>query len=189
MSSLPRHNIQPGELYVSDEPCVITTLLGSCVTVTLYNKHKQFGGMNHFMLPEVIPERQRSDEDFRFGDLSTRHLIKRMLNFDSNREHLEAKLFGGGRVVSALSRANIGQNNVETAKKILAEYGLTPKKEFVEGDKGLKLEFNTETGIVRVKQIRRSKQKVQRIEKKEQTRVADILKSDGDEGIDFIEEN
>lgn len=141
------------------------------------------------MLPEVIPERQRGDRDFRFGDLSTRHLIKRMLEFDPNRDNLEAKLFGGGRVVSALSPANIGRNNVETAKQILAEYGLSPKKEFVEGDKGLKLEFNTQTGIVRAKQIRRSKQQVQRVEEQEQSKVANILKSDDEEGIDLLDDD
>jgi chemotaxis protein CheD len=187
MSNLPVHNIQPGELHVSDEPCRIKTLLGSCVSVTVRNTRKGFGGMNHFMLPEVIPERSRGKQDFRFGDLSTRYLLDKMLEYDSNRGNLEVKLFGGGRVVSALAGAEVGRNNVDVAKKILREYNLSPSKEYVEGESGMKLDFNTETGIVRVKEIKKSRQSVRKTEQREKTEVADILKSEGEEGIDFLE--
>lgn len=186
MSVLPVHNIHPGDLHVSDEPCRIKTLLGSCVAVTVHNRKRRFGGMNHFMLPEVIPERRRAERDFRFGDLSTQYLIERMLDYDDNRSHLEVKLFGGGRVVTALEQANIGRNNVDTARSILSEYGLSPEKEHVEGDSGLKLDFNTSTGIVRVKSIRRSRQEVQDVKEREASSVKDILSSKSGEGIDFL---
>jgi len=187
--NLPIVNIQPGELYVSDESCRITTLLGSCVSVAVYNKRRSFGGMNHFMLPREIPERSRGPEDFRFGDVSIRHLLDRMLEFDRKRTNLEVKLFGGGKVVSALARADIGKKNIDVAREVLEEYQLSPVKEYVGGKNGLKLDFNTKTGVVRAKTIRNSSETSRKIRKKENSRVEQILAGNQGEGMNFLDES
>lgn len=197
MSELPVKTIKPGELYVNDSPCRIKTLLGSCVSVTVHNSHKQFGGMNHFMLPEALPSRQKGPRDFRFGDLSVRHMIDRMLTYDPNPDHLDVKIFGGGRVVSALSHANIGKNNVQAAIEVLEEYDLTPSEKHVEGDNGLKLDFNTQSNEVQVERIRRTDDEYDVASEREEEqlsesegRIEDILSgSSGDEGIDFLSQN
>lgn len=190
--NLPVTNIQPGELHVSNEPCRITTLLGSCVSVTVHHTEKGFGGMNHFMLPEVLPERQKGPRDFRFGDRSIRYMLDRMLEYDARPEHLDVKIFGGGRVVSALKGADIGKSNVECAEQVLAEYGLTPSEKRVEGGSGLKLDFNTYTNEVQVEPIRnsddgtRAKETEERTVRKQESKIRDILSGGEDDGIDFL---
>lgn len=194
MSPLPLRNIKPGELHVSDSPCRIRTLLGSCVSVTVHNARGKYGGMNHFMLPEVLPNRQKGPRDFRFGDLSIRHLIEKMLSYDPDPNHLDVKIYGGGRVVSALSEADIGTNNVKIAKDVLDEFGLRPSETVVEGNRGLKLDFNTKTNEVQLEPIGRTEDEYEVATQREQqrlsekaSRIEDILSSSKkDQGIDFL---
>ena len=47
----PKHFLYPGAIYISPEPTLITTILGSCVAICLYDPILQIGGMNHYMLP------------------------------------------------------------------------------------------------------------------------------------------
>lgn len=195
MSNLPVTNIKPGELHVNDSPSRIKTLLGSCVSVALCNTQHGFGGMNHFMLPESIPSRSRGERDFRFGDVSTRFLIEKMLEFDSDRDNIDAKLFGGGRVVQALEHAEIGKSNIESATNVLAEYGIRPSKKQVNTDHGLKLDFNTLNNRVKVEPIKKSNERTgdaqsQESEeklKRNESRVEEILSGgEGLDGIDFL---
>lgn len=185
--------IKPGELHVSDTPCRIKTLLGSCVSVTVHNTQRGFGGMNHYMLPETMPSRREGPRDFRFGDRSIRWMLDRMLEYDSNPEHLDVKLFGGGRVVSALSRADIGEKNIDVALEVLGEYDLEPSKRLVSQENGLKLDFNTQTNVVKVQRIRRSEDNLEPDTRDElrhnRKEVTEILSGDDDaNSIDFLEE-
>src|SRR4051812_50175375 len=41
----------PGELHASAEQTQVTTILGSCVSVCLWDQKLRIGGMNHFLLP------------------------------------------------------------------------------------------------------------------------------------------
>ncbi|MFB6345304.1 MAG: chemotaxis protein CheD [bacterium] len=191
MGKLPTRTIKPGELHVSETPCRIKTLLGSCVSVTVHNTKSGFGGMNHFMLPEYIPSRANGDNDFRFGDRSIRWMLDRMLEYDDNISNLDVKLFGGGRVVAALARSGIGQKNINVALDVLDDYGLEPSKRLVSQSHGLKLDFNTRTNTVRVQLIQQSDESIDESTRRElkenKNRVSDILSGEDDgETIDFL---
>ena len=47
-----RHFLYPGQVFVTREPIVISTILGSCAAVCLWDRHKKAGGMNHYLLPD-----------------------------------------------------------------------------------------------------------------------------------------
>src|SRR5579862_7121055 len=66
----------PGQLHASAEPCQISTILGSCVAVCLFDRTRLTGGMNHFLLPN---SRQGEQESLRFGDSSTVALLEMLL--------------------------------------------------------------------------------------------------------------
>lgn len=165
--------IHPGELHMSRKPCRIDTLLGSCVTVTVHDKQLRFGGMNHFMLP-ASPDPDRDRDDYRYGDISTRKLFDKMLRSGSDREDLVVKLFGGGMVVSALEKADIGKKNIQTAREVISEYDLKVEKELVRPRHGLKLIFNNYTNKVLVKNIKKD-QKLEKNLKTREEKIADIL--------------
>ena len=148
---LERVFLLPGELCVSEEPVLLATLLGSCVSVCLYNRKTGAAGMNHF-----IRNRWTHDPNSlgKFGDSSTRHLIKSLLAKDLNRRHYEAKIFGGGDVVGNLSLGGgIGTFNIGVAREVLKEYMIPIVDEDVGGKQGRKIYFNTKTFQVDVRKI------------------------------------
>src|SRR4051812_49955421 len=57
--------VEPGQLLACTEPRRLRTILGSCVSVCLYDPSLRIGGMNHFMLPRAP---QADVLSFRYGD-------------------------------------------------------------------------------------------------------------------------
>ncbi len=148
----------PGEIAVTKQPAVISTLLGSCVAICLYNKKLKFGGMNHFMLPTGSSKSMAG----KYGDYSTRKLIESMLSVDSEKSSLEASVYGGAAVVGHLNIGfDIGRQNIKIAIDILKEYGIKIKKQQTGGESGMKLFFDNHTGAVDVKMIRKSELNLQ----------------------------
>ncbi len=155
--------ILPGEMAVSRQPAVIATLLGSCVSVCLYNKQLRAGGMNHFMLPSGA----RDDMKGKYGDYATEKLIEMMLKLDPNKGNLVAQLYGGGAVVGHLSvGAGIGDKNVAIANELLERHRIPVSKRDMSGTSGRKIFFDTETGAVEMRLIEKSEMTKHAEEKK-----------------------
>lgn len=113
--------ILPGQYFVTTDATAITTLLGSCISVCLYDKEKGIGGMNHFMLPTIQSKANVSQctspygppcanpcSD-RYGKCALKHLLEQLETAGANRENLKAKIFGGGRIMAGV--ADIGEKN------------------------------------------------------------------------------
>ncbi len=127
----------PGEYCITKSPALISTLLGSCVAVSLFNKKLNFGGMNHFMLPKM-PE--SSSKSTKYGDYSTELLIKFMKKGDPNLANIEAMMFGGGHVVGHLHSGNgIANANIQIAREVLNKHNIKIIKEDVGGNNGRKI--------------------------------------------------
>ena len=115
-------NINPGGWAVErDRP--LTTLLGSCVAVCLYDPQTQVGGMNHFLLPSRLGTRNEQADIVLAGDASMEILLNAMLGRGARKANLSAKVFGGGAVVSQINLA-IGERNVAFALEWLAREGI-----------------------------------------------------------------
>jgi chemotaxis protein CheD len=97
--------ILPGEYFVHEEDMLIMTTLGSCIAACLYDRNARVGGMNHFMLPDG------AGESGRYGSYAMELLINEMMKRGANRMTMEAKVFGGGQVVSGMTTMNVGERN------------------------------------------------------------------------------
>jgi chemotaxis protein CheD len=97
--------ILPGEYFVHDEDLLIQTTLGSCIAACIWDRAARIGGMNHFMLPEG------TGESGRYGSYAMELLINELLKKGASRGALEAKIFGGGAVISGMSSMNVGERN------------------------------------------------------------------------------
>jgi chemotaxis protein CheD len=97
--------ILPGEYFVHDEDMLIMTTLGSCIAACLYDRNAKVGGMNHFMLPEGV------GDSGRYGSYAMELLINEMMKRGAHRMTMEAKIFGGGAVVSGMTTMNVGERN------------------------------------------------------------------------------
>jgi len=81
-NDLDLHIIPIGGLYVTDQPKMLQTVLGSCVSITLFDRSRKIGGMNHIVLPGAI-NRQNQQEmfekrDTRYGIFSIEQMIHQM---------------------------------------------------------------------------------------------------------------
>lgn len=100
--------ILPGEYFVHDEDILVMTTLGSCIAACLWDRNARIGGMNHFMLPDGTGSAQDSG---RYGSYAMELLINELLKRGAARTTLEAKVFGGGQVISGMSTMNVGERN------------------------------------------------------------------------------
>lgn len=110
--------IQPGDYYVSGEDKIISTLLGSCVAVCLYDSVNFISGMNHFMLPGRITKNDiRNDKSAKYGTIAISNLLHHLQRIGARKEHLVAKIFGGGNVIENIpERRGIAFDNIRVAK-------------------------------------------------------------------------
>lgn len=97
--------ILPGEYFVHNEDMLIMTTLGSCIAACLYDRNAKVGGMNHFMLPDG------AGDSGRYGSYAMELLINEMMKRGASRMTMEAKVFGGGQVVSGMTTMNVGERN------------------------------------------------------------------------------
>ncbi len=140
----------PGKVYASQGPSVVTTILGSCVAVCLWDPVKRIGGINHYLLPHGPGNGQSSE---RYGDVAIPSLIGKLLALGSGARNLQAKLFGGACVLDAMraSDHNLGAKNVEVACQLLEEAGIPVVGGDVGGPKGRKVIFHSDDGTAWVK--------------------------------------
>jgi chemotaxis protein CheD len=149
INTLERIFVLGGQIVTTTVPKEFVTILGSCVSVCIWDKKTKAGGMNHFLLPETVND----SKSLKGGISATRSLIQAMLEFCFIK-NLEAKLYGGSnRFFTNESFLNVGHQNTVAAKFALEEAGIPIVLEDTKGIPGRKISFNTETGIVQVIKI------------------------------------
>jgi chemotaxis protein CheD len=152
LAPTPRHSryLQPGQVLACSEPTTVTTILGSCVAVCLWDNRRGMGGVNHYLLPRPSGQEQSA----RFGPIAIARTLERLLALDCSPRDLQAKLFGGAWILATPSGSeHIGLQNVRLARERLAEAGIPIVAEDVGGNRGRKLVFHTDTGIALVKKL------------------------------------
>ena len=141
--------VYPGEIQVSAEPAIITTILGSCIAVCLWDEGTKIGGMNHFVLPlwnnDGIPSP-------RYGNIAIPKLIEKLEILGANKKHFKAKIFGGGAVIkSASGTLNVGERNIELAQNTLSKLRIPIVGSSVGDTFSRKIWFDTGSGRIKMK--------------------------------------
>jgi chemotaxis protein CheD len=148
---LPSHYLYPGTLFGAAEPYCISTLLGSCVAVCLWDRRNGGGGMTHSMLPRVL---SIGEPSARHTDISIDWLVDMLDAAGCRIADLEAKLCGGAWVLGQRnSQTSIGDQNIQAALKRLAHHRIPVVGQCVGGTSGLILKQNTATGELRIRRI------------------------------------
>ncbi len=160
MSALPMpmpiekrtHYLHAGRLHVAAEPTIITTILGSCVAVAIWDDRVGAGGMNHFLLPHRISGHDLAAA--RFGTLATNELIDRLLDFGATPAHMHAKVFGGASMLGPETTVlSIGDKNAGAALDVLRDRRINVLAIAVGGTRGRKVIFHTDNGETFVKVV------------------------------------
>ena len=156
-----------GEYYISTKKEIISTVLGSCISVCLYDTINEVGGMNHFMLPEssvtsdklytkdsIINKEELTEKSMRYGITAMEVLIAEMQKSGADRKFLKAKIFGGGKVLKSKSLLpSVGDKNIGFARAYLKMEGIQIDKENVGDTYGRKIFFLTGRDSIFVKKV------------------------------------
>ena len=137
-------NLVQGEHVVSgDANVMLTTILGSCVAACMRDPLAGVGGMNHFLLPGALNGLEQGLER---GVHAMELLINALLKVGARRERLEAKLFGGGRMMKTLS--DIGAQNGAFATDFLRQERIVNLGGSLGGDRARRIRFWPVSGKV-----------------------------------------
>ena len=150
-----KYYLEPGYIFLAEKPTSISTVLGSCVSVSIYDRKRKVGGMNHFQVPFAADSDQATA---RYGNVATITLIRMMIHDGSKIKNLEAQILGGAHN-RKVSPKDIGMENIMAAKRILTRERIHVTSEDVRGGKGRKIVFNTgtnEIAVFKVNKLRES---------------------------------
>jgi len=156
-----RASIHIGDVWVSERPSVVKTVLGSCISVCLRDPTTQIGGMNHFMLPDSADD----DASARYGVNAMELLINRCMKKGADRKRLEAKVFGGGHVLKTrVHHASVPQRNIQFALSFLEDESIPILKQDVGGLAARSVLFFTDSGRVFMKRLKATGADAQEVE-------------------------
>ncbi|MBF0187408.1 MAG: chemotaxis protein CheD [Magnetococcales bacterium] len=174
---LPSLYLEPNQLIHVDKPTVISTILGSCVALTVHHPKTCFGVMCHCLLSRcpMKKNQQQNDENstttceqecFRFVECTVPHILEMCASRGYTLESLNFKLFGGSELFTnrgfgpdeSASSPSVGSANVSLMKTLLKQHGIKLKACNVGGMEGRKIFFYTDTGEVLMRKINNTRQ-------------------------------
>jgi chemotaxis protein CheD len=148
--------IHPGEYFVTRDDTIISTVLGSCVAVGLYDPISGMGGLNHFMLPGEFGRNELiRNPNAKYGMYAMELLINELMALGVRRSTIKAKVFGGGAVLRFAdgTGTNIPRSNIDFAFAYLEKEGIPVLASDVGGREPRKIFFFARTGKVLLKRI------------------------------------
>jgi chemotaxis protein CheD len=139
--------LRPGEMVVAHRPTAVKTILGSCISVCLWDSKLRIGGINHFLLPHGSSS---SHQPGRFGSFAVPRLIEELLALGATTATLRAKVFGGAAMITGTlpPPTQIGTQNLKLANELLARAHIAIVAGDTGGGRGRKIVFHTDDGSV-----------------------------------------
>ncbi|ABK43525.1 CheD [Magnetococcus marinus MC-1] len=151
-SEIGTHFLLPGTLYAKPGVHRITTVLGSCVAICLWDQRRREGGMNHFKLPLWNGDGLPSPK---FGNIATEKLLENLLLMGCDRRQMQAKVFGGAAVLNHQSGLlNVGERNIQVAMDMLRQFKIPVTAQDLGGEMSRKIVMDTSTGSILMKRAK-----------------------------------
>lgn len=149
--------LKPSEVYFGGDESVVHTVLGSCVSVVMYCHRRKTGAICHAVMPESGAG--ADGFDWKYVDKAVSHLSEKFREMGIYPEDTEVKVFGGAETMAGDSPAKytVGRRNVEKALRMLKDLGYRVHKFDVGGNLGRSLYFDTASGKVYLKKIKKSR--------------------------------
>lgn len=145
--------LDPGDFHFGGGNTRISTLLGSCISITLWHPRKRIGGMCHYMLTERNPHRASAAGaalDGRYASEAFALFLQHVEAAGTHPREYQAKLFGGGNMFDGgvSGKMDIGPRNIEYGRRLLAANNIALMAEHVGGSGRRKLHFELWSGDV-----------------------------------------
>lgn len=147
--------LRPGDFFFGSQRARVRTVLGSCVSITMWHRERRIGGMCHYLLP-ARGEPAYATLDGRYADDAVELFLCEIDRAGTRREDYEIKLFGGGSMFGGACRGegmNIGTRNIEAGRRLLQRHGLSVHGEHLAGAGHRNLIFELASGRVWLKHV------------------------------------
>lgn len=153
--------LMPGDYFVGDERYRVRTLLGSCVSVTLWHPGLRVGAMSHFLLPGARAEQRRTrsaaahaDKPGMYASDAMDLLLAGLQALGVQPGQCQAKIFGGGAMFPRSEKVrDIGMQNGDSARLLLQRFGIHVVSESLFGEGHRQLIFTIRSGEVLSRQV------------------------------------
>lgn len=120
--------VHPGEWFFGRAPSRVSTLLGSCVAVTVWHPSLRWGGLCHYLLPRPPGHAAQDRPDTRYGIFALAYLRHQAERYAPLQEY-EIGCFGGSDMFSGKAQSRVGEINVEFAVQWLHRHQLKPSRQ------------------------------------------------------------
>lgn len=147
--------LNPGEIFFGGGPRRISTLLGSCVAMTVWHPQLRQGGLCHYLLPG-LPRAHLPPSDTRYAGAAFAMLERHVHTLGAQLDECEFGIFGGGNMFPGIDNmfgGRIGRLNIEAALRFVREHGLRLKRRDIGGDGYRNIAFDPHSGTVSVRYV------------------------------------
>jgi chemotaxis protein CheD len=157
-SGLPVIYLHQGEIYFGDKDVLISTVLGSCLSITMYSKKLKLGGISHCQLPYCYGDScDKCTDVFKYVECTLEKMIEKFDRLKIKREEVEIKAFGGGDVLITKEESQksktIGKQNITALTNWMDQNKLKLTAYDIGGKRGRKIFFIPTTGEIFLKRI------------------------------------
>jgi chemotaxis protein CheD len=150
--------LNPGEYAVGDASCRMRTVLGSCVSITLWEPQRRVGAMSHFLLAGRAST-PGAALDARYGEEALALMLRELAGVGVQAQQCQAKIFGGANMfpeATAPGALHVGRRNGESARGWLRELGIAVQSESLFGCGHRQIVFDVASGDVWSRQVQPS---------------------------------
>jgi len=150
--------LNPGEFYFAGPDTRIRTILGSCVSITMWHPKLVVGGMCHYMLPERGAT-QKMAPDGKYADEAFNLLIVEAQKIGAPLHEFRLKMFGGGNMFPGRDvpiAQRVGERNIEAGHSLMRHHAMRCDASDVGGFGHRSVLFDIWSGHVWVRQFNAS---------------------------------
>jgi chemotaxis protein CheD len=139
-----------GQSVIASEPARLTTILGSCIAVTMYSPIHRIGMLSHVVLPHSAGE---TKHPAKFADTAVPHMLAALKERGVKTGNIIAKIAGGACMFGDGKFMQIGDSNVAASLKALEAAGVAVSGQDVGGTLGRRVCFDLSTGSLTIECI------------------------------------
>ena len=137
-----------GQIAVASDSGTLRTLVGSCVSVALFDPRLHLAGLAHVLLPE---SHGTTEEPGRFADTAITELLRQLNKLTKdNQPHWKANIAGGAAMFPGHEEVTVGTQNIAAVETLLRKNRIPVVAKACGGEQGRRVSIDVATGSMNV---------------------------------------
>ena len=137
-----------GQIAVASDSGTLRTLVGSCVSVALFDPRLHLAGLAHILLPE---SHGTTEEPGRFADTAIIELLRQLNKLSRGKQpHWRANIAGGAAMFPGHEEVTVGTQNIAAVETLLRKNRIPIVAKACGGEQGRRVSIDVATGSMNV---------------------------------------